>query len=59
VPKREALGWGPSALIKEAFMIALSQFLLHTTKGRILLLALFLVLSLFIASAAGWLPALY
>jgi hypothetical protein len=40
-------------------MTALSQFLLHTTKGRILLLALFLVVSLFIASAAGWLPALY
>jgi hypothetical protein len=38
-------------------MTELSQFLLHTTKGRILLVALFLVLSLLFASVAGWLPA--
>jgi hypothetical protein len=40
-------------------MTELSQFLLHTIKGRILLVALFLVLSLLFASAAGWLPAVY
>jgi hypothetical protein len=40
-------------------MTELSQFLLHTTKGRILLVALFLVLSLLFASVAGWLPAVY
>lgn len=40
-------------------MTELSQFLLHTTKGRILLVALLLVLSLLFASAVGWLPAVY
>jgi hypothetical protein len=40
-------------------MTELSQFLLHTTKGKILLVALFLVLSLLFASVAGWLPEVY
>jgi hypothetical protein len=37
----------------------LSQFLLHTFAGRILLVALFLVISLLLASILGWLPALH
>ena len=40
-------------------MTELSRFFLHTTKGRILFVALALVFSLLIASAAGWLPAVY
>ena len=40
-------------------MTELSRFLLHTTKGRILLVALVLVFSLLFASAAGWLPSVY
>jgi len=40
-------------------MTQLSQFLLRTTMGRILLVALFLLLSLLLASAVGWLPAVY
>lgn len=40
-------------------MTALSEFLLHSMVGRILLVALFLVVSLFIASVAGWLPAAF
>ena len=39
-------------------MTALSQFFLHSTFGRILLVALVLVLSLLFASIAGWLPVL-
>jgi hypothetical protein len=40
-------------------MTGMSQFLLHTMTGRILLVALFLVLSLLFASMMGWLPALH
>lgn len=40
-------------------MTGFSQFLLHTLTGRILLIALFLVLSLLFASIAGWIPTLY
>lgn len=40
-------------------MTALSHFLLRTTRGRILLVALFLVLSLLLASIVGWLPTLH
>jgi hypothetical protein len=40
-------------------MTAISQFLLHTLTGRILLVALFLVVSLLFASMMGWLPALH
>lgn len=39
-------------------MTGLSHFFLRTTAGRILLVALFLVLSLMFASIAGWLPTL-
>lgn len=39
-------------------MSGFSEFMLHTLVGRILLIAAFLVLSLFIASLAGWLPTL-
>jgi hypothetical protein len=40
-------------------MTGLSEFLLHSTAGRIVLVALFLVVSLLLASLAGWLPTLY
>ena len=40
-------------------MTELSQFLLHTLPGRVLLVALFLVLSLLVASILGWLPSLH
>lgn len=40
-------------------MTGMSQFLLHTLLGRIVLIALFLALSLFFASMMGWLPALH
>ena len=40
-------------------MTEISHFFLRTTAGRIVLVALFLVLSLFFASLAGWLPTLY
>jgi hypothetical protein len=40
-------------------MTQLSHFLLRTTGGRILLVALVLVLSLLFASIAGWLPTLH
>jgi hypothetical protein len=40
-------------------MTELSQFLLRTTGGRIVLVALVLLLSLFFASIAGWLPTLH
>ncbi len=40
-------------------MTELSRFLLHTTKGKILLIALCLLVSLLFASVAGWLPAVY
>lgn len=39
-------------------MTELSHFLLRTTGGRIVLVALFLVLSLLFASVMGWLPTL-
>jgi len=39
-------------------MAEVSQFLLHSLIGRIVLVILFLVVSLFVASLAGWLPAL-
>lgn len=40
-------------------MTGISDFLLHSMAGRILLVALFLILSLLLASIAGWLPTLY
>jgi hypothetical protein len=40
-------------------MAGMSQFLLHTLMGRIVLVALFLVLSLLFASLMGWIPALH
>jgi hypothetical protein len=40
-------------------MTGLSEFFLHSTAGRVVLVALFLVLSLLFASLAGWLPALH
>ena len=39
-------------------MTGLSQFFLHTLAGRILLVLLFLVISLLVASIAGWIPGL-
>ena len=39
-------------------MSNLSDFFLHTTLGRISFVALFLVLSLLVASIFGWLPSL-
>ncbi|HSF15972.1 MAG TPA: hypothetical protein VLK65_10515 [Vicinamibacteria bacterium] len=39
-------------------MSSISHFLLHTLVGRVTLIVLFLVLSLLIASLAGWLPEL-
>ena len=40
-------------------MTGMSQFLLHTLWGRVILVALFLVLSLLLASLSGWLPSLH
>jgi hypothetical protein len=40
-------------------MTGMSQFLLHSTAGRVLLVALFLILSLLVASIAGWIPPLH
>jgi hypothetical protein len=34
------------------------HFLMHTLVGRVVVVALFLALSLLVASLAGWLPAL-
>jgi len=34
------------------------HFLMHTFVGRMIVVALFLLLSLLLASLAGWLPAL-
>ena len=34
------------------------QFFLHTFAGRAIIVALFLILSLLLASLAGWLPEL-
>jgi hypothetical protein len=39
-------------------MTELGQFLLHTTGGRALLMALLLLCSLVVATLAGWLPTL-
>ena len=39
-------------------MSSISLFFLHTLVGRVTLVILFLVVSLIIASVAGWLPAL-
>ena len=39
-------------------MSSINLFLLHTLVGRVTLVILFLVVSLLIASVAGWLPAL-
>jgi hypothetical protein len=39
-------------------MTDLGHFLLHTIGGRILLLSLLLLISLMVATLAGWLPAL-
>jgi hypothetical protein len=39
-------------------MTELGQFFLHTIGGRVLFLSLVLVLSLLVATLAGWLPAL-
>lgn len=39
-------------------MSEISHFFLRTTAGKITLVALFLVLSLLVASLAGWLPTL-
>jgi hypothetical protein len=40
-------------------MTEISHFFLRTTAGRIVLVALFLVLSLLFASFIGWLPSLH
>jgi hypothetical protein len=39
-------------------MTELGEFFLHTLGGRVLLLSLLLVVSLLVATLAGWLPAL-
>ncbi len=40
-------------------MTSVSQFLLHTSAGRVTLVVLFLVFSLLFASVLGWLPELF
>lgn len=40
-------------------MATFGEFIQHTTAGRVLLVVLFLVISLLIASVLGWLPALH
>ncbi len=39
-------------------MSSAHHFLMHTLAGRMIVVALFLVLSLFLASLVGWLPEL-
>jgi hypothetical protein len=39
-------------------MTELGHFFLHTIGGRLLLLSLLLLVSLLVATVAGWLPAL-
>jgi hypothetical protein len=44
---------------EEIEMTGMSQFLLHSFWGRVVLVALFLILSLLFASLMGWLPSLH
>ena len=38
--------------------MTLTEFFLHTFFGRVLLIIVFLVVSLLVASVAGWIPSL-